>query len=83
MIQITINMGYLERSCEHLEHYISKIVNQGNGITESSHLMTLKTQIFRDVRSDVEQLIDEALKEKVYAFLEIGTIFCCFFKQLF
>lgn len=65
-------MGYLERSCEHLEHYISKIVNQGDGITESGHLMTLKTQIFRDVRLDVEQLIDEALKEKVHAFLEIG-----------
>jgi hypothetical protein len=29
------------------------------------HLVTLKEQIFRDCRSDVEQLIDEALKDKV------------------
>lgn len=65
-------MGYLERSCEHLEHYISKIVNQDDRMIESGHLITLRTQTFRGVCSDVEQLIDEALIEKVHAFLEIG-----------
>uniref|UniRef100_A0A915DVH9 Exocyst complex subunit Sec15 C-terminal domain-containing protein n=1 Tax=Ditylenchus dipsaci TaxID=166011 RepID=A0A915DVH9_9BILA len=51
LIQITINMGYLERSCEQLETYISKI------------RFSLRS----------EQLIDEALKEKVSAFLEISN----------
>ncbi|KAI1724168.1 exocyst complex subunit sec15-like domain-containing protein [Ditylenchus destructor] len=73
LIQITINMGYLERSCENLETYISKIVNQGDASTESGHLLTLKNQVFRDARSEVEQLIDDALKEKVSAFLEISN----------
>lgn len=68
-------MGYLERSCENLEHYISKIVSKGDEDAcnmESSHLMTLQNQVFRDSRSDVEQLIDEALRGKVSEFLDIG-----------
>lgn len=68
-------MGYLERSCENLEHYITKIVSQGDEDAcnmESSHLMTLRNQVFRDARSEVEQFIDEALRGKVSEFLDIG-----------
>lgn len=68
-------MGYLERSCEHLEHYISKIVHQNDGVMESGHIVSLKTQVLRDTRSDVEQLIDVALTEKVSVILDDGTYF--------
>jgi len=69
LVQITINMGYLERSCEFLERYITELTNRGEG----SHLVTLKDQVFRDARSEVEQLIDEKLREKVDDFLELAA----------
>ncbi|VDN58698.1 unnamed protein product [Dracunculus medinensis] len=74
LVQITINIGYLEKSCESLEHYISKLTNRNNtsGIT-SGHLVTLKDQVFRDARSEVEQRIDEALHDKVDAFFELAS----------
>ena len=69
LVQITINMGHLERSCEYLEKYITELTNRGEG----SHLVTLNEQVFRDARSDVEQLIDEKLHEKVGEFLELSN----------
>jgi hypothetical protein len=66
-------MGYLEKSCDSLERHISKITNGGEiGGGSSSHLVTLKEQIFQDARLEIEQLIDEALKNKVNEFLELG-----------
>ncbi|CAK5127180.1 unnamed protein product [Meloidogyne enterolobii] len=88
LIQITINMGYLERSCEFLERIISEaarnlsetdISNFSGGSGNLSalafddtagHFVALKNQLFRDSRSEVEQLIDEAFREKVQAFLD-------------
>ncbi|KAL7074692.1 hypothetical protein ACQ4LE_005557 [Meloidogyne hapla] len=88
LIQITINMGYLERSCEFLERIISEAARNltevdinnfsgGSGNLSSlafddttGHFVALKNQLFRDSRSEVEQLIDEAFREKVQAFLD-------------
>lgn len=72
LVQITINMGYLEKSCEFLEKYITEITHRGEGGGSSGHLVTLKGQIFHEARSEIEQLIEQALKDKVDAFLELG-----------
>ncbi|VDK54114.1 unnamed protein product [Gongylonema pulchrum] len=73
LVQITINIGYLEKSCDSLEHYISKLTNRNNGSgSTTGHLVTLKDQVFRDARSEVEQQIDDALRDKVDAFLDLG-----------
>lgn len=66
-------MGYLEKSCEFLEKYITEITNRGEGGGSSGHLVTLRDQIFREARSEVEQLIEDALSGKVNAFLELGN----------
>uniref|UniRef100_A0A915BPH7 Exocyst complex component n=2 Tax=Parascaris univalens TaxID=6257 RepID=A0A915BPH7_PARUN len=74
LVQITINIGYLEKSCGSLEQYISKLTNRNDGSAASSgHLLTLKDQVFRDARSEVEQQIDDALRDKVDAFLELAN----------
>ncbi|VDN08177.1 unnamed protein product [Thelazia callipaeda] len=74
LVQITINIGYLEKSCESLEHYISKLTNRNNGSsTTTGHLVTLKDRVFRDARSEVEQQIDGALRDKVDAFLDLAN----------
>lgn len=67
-------MGYLEKSCEFLERYITEITNRTEGYgAGSSHLVTLKDQIFRDARSEVEQLIEGAMCSKVGDFLDLGS----------
>ncbi|MFH4980881.1 hypothetical protein AB6A40_007590 [Gnathostoma spinigerum] len=74
LVQITINIGYLEKSCESLEHYITRLTNkEGASFSPSVHLITLKDQVFRDARSEVEQQIDNALRDKVDAFLELAN----------
>ncbi|KAL3981604.1 Exocyst complex subunit Sec15-like family protein [Acanthocheilonema viteae] len=74
LIQITINIGYLEKTCESLEHYISKLTNASNGPgSTAGHLVALKDQVFRDARSEVEQQIDDALRDKVDAFLDLAN----------
>ncbi|CAD5234522.1 unnamed protein product [Bursaphelenchus xylophilus] len=74
LVQITINMGYLEKSCESLERYITKITSKGDGSsTSSSHLEPLKSQVFHDSRSEVEQLIEESLKDRISQFFELAT----------
>ncbi|CAD5229233.1 unnamed protein product [Bursaphelenchus okinawaensis] len=72
LVQITINMGYLEKSCENLERYITKISNKGETSTSSSHLEPLKSQVFNDARSEVEQLIEESLKDSVNQFFGLA-----------
>uniref|UniRef100_A0A1I8ATR9 Exocyst complex component n=1 Tax=Steinernema glaseri TaxID=37863 RepID=A0A1I8ATR9_9BILA len=73
LIQITINIGYLEKSCETMEHFITKMTNRGDSVGAQSHLVTLKKDVFRDVRSEVEQHIDGALKRKVDDFMELAS----------
>ena len=84
LIQITVNIGYLEKSCEYLERYITEIVNEGYGRADNAsssigggifgddagegHLITLKNQVFRDSRSEVEQQISESLDMKVWCY---------------
>lgn len=47
-MQITINIGYMEKSCESLENFICKITNgDGESVASSGHLVTLKDQVFR------------------------------------
>ncbi|VDK43756.1 unnamed protein product [Anisakis simplex] len=76
LVQITINIGYLEKSCGSLEQYISKLTSRNDGsisTASSGHLLTLKDQVFRDARSEVEQQIDDALRDKVDAFVELAN----------
>ncbi|TKR80499.1 hypothetical protein L596_014566 [Steinernema carpocapsae] len=73
LIQITINIGYLEKSCETLENYITKMTNRGDSVGAQSHLVMLKKDVFRDVRSEVEQHIDGALKRKVDDFMDLAN----------
>ncbi|KAI6244188.1 Exocyst complex component [Aphelenchoides fujianensis] len=72
LVQSTINIGYLEKSCDSLERFISKITSQGEDVGGggSSHLVTLKPHVFQELRSEVEQLIETALRRKVDVFLE-------------
>uniref|UniRef100_A0A914VGU5 Exocyst complex component n=1 Tax=Plectus sambesii TaxID=2011161 RepID=A0A914VGU5_9BILA len=47
LVQITINVGYLEKSCESLEQYISKLTSEGEGGGSTGHLVRLKEDVFR------------------------------------
>ncbi|CDW53146.1 exocyst complex component 6 [Trichuris trichiura] len=62
LLQITVNVGYLEKSCESLQRYIAYVVQSGGG---QQHLIKLKEDVFKDARSEVEQKIDEAMRQKI------------------
>lgn len=76
LIQITVNLTFLERSCEALERHITKITKRpdSGAAAGSSHLEPLKSQVFHDVRSEVEHLVEEALQDRVDEFLELGRL---------
>ncbi|XP_071090028.1 exocyst complex component 6B-like isoform X1 [Haliotis cracherodii] len=71
LIQISINMNYLERSCEHLEEYISSITGAEK---DSVHIARLHgTSMFKDARNDAEQHIYQQLNLKIDEFLELAN----------
>ncbi|VDM64919.1 unnamed protein product [Angiostrongylus costaricensis] len=52
--QITINIGYLEKSCESLGVYITKLTNGSDiNVSMSAHQLSLSERVFRDARSEV------------------------------
>lgn len=71
LIQISINTNYLEESNGWLEEFIARLT----GMTrEMSHVARLQGRsVFRDVRSDAEQQIYEALKCKMNEFMELAN----------
>nr|CDJ86544.1 Exocyst complex subunit Sec15 domain containing protein [Haemonchus contortus]CDJ96443.1 Exocyst complex subunit Sec15 domain containing protein [Haemonchus contortus] len=73
LVQITINIGYLEKSCESLGVYITKITS-GNelNVSMTAHQLSLTERVFRDARSEVEQQIEMCIRDKVDAFIELA-----------
>ncbi len=47
LVQITINMGYLEKSCELLEQFIARLTSEGHSSVSAGHLVRLKEDVFR------------------------------------
>ncbi|XP_060073280.1 exocyst complex component 6B-like [Ylistrum balloti] len=71
LIQIAINMNYLEKSCGYLEEYISSITGAQN---DSIHMARLHgTSMFKDARSDAEEHIYKQLNLKIDEFLELAN----------
>lgn len=71
LIQISINMNYLERSCPHLEAYISSITGAEK---DSVHVARLSgTSMFKDARSDAEQHIYQQLNAKIDEFMDLAS----------
>ncbi|KAK3741298.1 hypothetical protein RRG08_034344 [Elysia crispata] len=71
LIQISINMNYLEKSCEYLEEYISSITGAQK---DSVHIARLHgSSMFKDARSDAEQHIYEQLNLKIDEFLDLAS----------
>ncbi|RUS81404.1 hypothetical protein EGW08_010842, partial [Elysia chlorotica] len=71
LIQISINMNYLEKSCEYLEEYISSITGAQK---DSVHIARLHgSAMFKDARSDAEQHIYEQLNLKIDEFLDLAS----------
>ncbi|KAK3094794.1 hypothetical protein FSP39_006322 [Pinctada imbricata] len=71
LIQIAINMNYLEQSCTYLEEYISSITGAQN---DSAHLSRLHgTSMFKDARSDAEEHIYKQLNLKIDEFLDLAS----------
>ncbi|XP_012936001.1 exocyst complex component 6B isoform X2 [Aplysia californica] len=71
LIQISINMNYLEKSCEYLEEYISSITGAEK---DSVHIARLHgSSMFKDARSDAEQHIYEQLNLKIDEFLDLAS----------
>ncbi|BFZ02390.1 hypothetical protein BsWGS_05429 [Bradybaena similaris] len=71
LIQISINMNYLEKSCEYLEDYISSITGAEK---DSVHIARLYgSSMFKDARSDAEQHIYEQLNLKIDEFLDLAS----------
>lgn len=68
-------MGFLEKTCEFLERYITKITKRpdSDGAISTTHLEPLKCHVFNDARSEVEQLIEEALRDRISEFLELSN----------
>ncbi|KAK6018136.1 putative exocyst complex subunit Sec15 [Ostertagia ostertagi] len=73
LVQITINIGYLEKSCESLGVYITKLTS-GNelNVSMTAHQLSLTERVFRDARSEVEQQIEVCIRDKVDAFIELA-----------
>ncbi|CAG5125629.1 unnamed protein product, partial [Candidula unifasciata] len=71
LIQISINMNYLEKSCEYLEDYISTITGAEK---DSVHIARLYgSSMFKDARSDAEQHIYQQLNLKIDEFLDLAS----------
>ncbi|XP_055955503.1 exocyst complex component 6B isoform X2 [Patella vulgata] len=71
LIQISINMNYLEKSCSLLEDYISSITGAEK---DSVHVSRLHgTSMFKDARNDAEQHIYHQLNLKIDEFLELAS----------
>ncbi|XP_061171334.1 exocyst complex component 6B-like [Saccostrea echinata] len=71
LIQIAINMNYLEKSCSYLEEYISSITGAQS---DSVHMARLHgTSMFKDSRSDAEEHIYNKLNLKISEFIELAN----------
>ncbi|XP_013391854.1 exocyst complex component 6B isoform X2 [Lingula anatina] len=71
LIQISINMNYLEQSCEYLEQFISNITGADR---ESVHVTKLHgTAMFKDARSEAEDQIYYKLNKKIDDILELAS----------
>ncbi|XP_041370054.1 exocyst complex component 6B-like [Gigantopelta aegis] len=71
LIQISINMNYLEKSCVSLEKYISSITGAEK---DSVHVARLHgTSMFKDARDDAEQHIYQSLNKKIDEFLDLAN----------
>ncbi|XP_048745103.1 exocyst complex component 6B isoform X3 [Ostrea edulis] len=71
LIQIAINMNYLEKSCSYLEEYISTITGAQS---DSAHMARLHgTSMFKDARSDAEEHIYNKLNLKISEFIELAN----------
>ncbi|CAL2051197.1 unnamed protein product [Caenorhabditis brenneri] len=73
LVQITINLGYLEKSCESLGSFITSKTSGEEAIGTTSHQVVLSEKVFRDVRSEVEQQIDECMRSKVDEIMELAN----------
>ncbi|GMT06850.1 hypothetical protein PENTCL1PPCAC_29024, partial [Pristionchus entomophagus] len=71
LVQMTVNMGYMEKSCESLGPFITRIVNGGETPAHATgHLVALSDKVFRDARTEAEQQIEESLRKKIDLFLD-------------
>ncbi|CAI5453981.1 unnamed protein product [Caenorhabditis angaria] len=73
LVQITINLGYLEKSCESLGTFITSKTSGEEAIGTTSHQVVLSERVFRDARSEVEQQIDECIQSKVDEIIELSN----------
>lgn len=73
LVQITINLGYLEKSCESLGAFITSKTSGEEAIGTTSHQVVLSEKVFRDVRSEVEQQIDECMRSKVDEIIDLAN----------
>ncbi|XP_060593248.1 exocyst complex component 6B-like isoform X2 [Ruditapes philippinarum] len=71
LIQISINMNYLEKSCSHLEDYISSITGAEKDSVHAARLHG--TSMFKDARSEAEEYIYRKLNNKIDEFLELAA----------
>ncbi|XP_052772007.1 exocyst complex component 6B-like isoform X2 [Mya arenaria] len=71
LIQISINMNYLEKSCTHLEDYISSITGAEKDSVHASRLQGIS--MFKDARSEAEEYIYKKLNNKIDEFLDIAS----------
>nr|CAG4645371.1 EOG090X01NK [Lynceus sp. MCZ IZ 141354] len=69
LIQISINTIHLENSNSSLEHFITQLTGAPRDAAQSQ---LQGRAVFRDVRSDAEQQIYEALRKKLDEFLELA-----------
>ncbi|XP_067928317.1 exocyst complex component 6B-like [Watersipora subatra] len=70
LIQIAVNMNYLEKSCDFLEEFISNTTGAEKDSVHSSRLRG--TAMFKDARNDAEERIYNQINEKVDSFFELA-----------
>ncbi|XP_064604031.1 exocyst complex component 6B-like [Liolophura sinensis] len=71
LIQISINMNYLEKSCAYLEDFISSITGAEK---DSVHVAKLHgTSMFKDAKNEAEEQIYKQLNNKIDEFLELAS----------
>uniref|UniRef100_A0A0N4Z0F1 Exocyst complex component n=1 Tax=Parastrongyloides trichosuri TaxID=131310 RepID=A0A0N4Z0F1_PARTI len=74
LTQIIVNIGYLEKGVPFLEEFIKKLTKKDKNLTQGTgHLVSLKDQVFKDAKCEVENQIDASLQEKVNEFFELNN----------
>ncbi|CEF63692.1 Exocyst complex subunit Sec15-like family-containing protein [Strongyloides ratti] len=74
LTQIIVNIGYLEKGVPYLEEFIKRLTKKDKSLSQGTgHLVSLKDQVFKDAKCEVESQIDNSLQSKIDEFFNLNS----------